>query len=59
MLDRNNRASQSLLLLPLVFLSFPLFEQPSGFLLNGAFDFRLPEKVRQLKPFVVVTAFEL
>jgi hypothetical protein len=59
MLDRNNRAAQSLLLLPLVLLSLPLFKQPPGFLLKGLFDFRFPEKVRQLKPCVVVTALEL
>jgi len=31
-----------------------LFDQPPpGFLLKSLFDFRLPEKVRQLKPCVV------
>ncbi len=34
-----------------------LFDQPPpGFLLKSLFDFRLPEKVRQLKPCVVMSA---
>lgn len=33
-----------------------LFDQPPpGFLLKSLFDFRLPEKVRQLKPCVVMS----
>ena len=37
-----------------------LFDQrPPGFLLKSLFDFRLPEKVRQLKPCVVMSALTL
>jgi hypothetical protein len=59
MLDRNNRVTQALLLLPLVFLYLALFQKPFGFLLKGLFGLCFMEEIRQLKPLVIMTAFEL